>query len=384
MNPHALLTDRKQIEAIESIKRLDEDGYLYHMTCNYDYYDLPDMFKAIIDAGCSTFVTKTPDGDVLFCRNYDYVHYKNNDRVNNPHTGINLVVEGNNPKAKYRSIGCADAYWIDFKNGSYANGMADDGVTDLSGFVLCPYLCMDGMNEKGLTLSILALGVKSDWQEIDFDTYKDKMDPNSNNLELENSGEEPDPYWLKARHGSIAYNKKDRRAWIAHQELIETKQEGKPVYLHPIIMRMVLDSCADIDEAIGMFSGVNIKGAMPGADYHIMVADVSGKSKLIEWVDGKMVTTDIDHATNHYVAKEDPFFKEPCGRDEILKAGLYRTRKSGMDEEFAANLLKMAIQHPQNGRDNGKTQYTCIYNLTKKTMKVYSYGDMSRYWEYSL
>lgn len=384
MNPCNYLKDEKQIEAIRSIRRLDADGYLYHMICDYDYYDLPDMFKAIIDAGCSTFVTKTPEDDVLFGRNYDYLHYRNNDRVHNSFTGINMVVEGNSPKAKYRTIGCGDAYWIDFRNGTYANGMADDGTTDLSGFVLCPYLCMDGMNEKGLALSILALGVKTAWEEIDFATYKEKMNPNFNHLELKESGEEPDPYWIKARNGSIAYNEKDRRAWIGSQELIETKQEGKPTYLHPIIMRMVLDSCADVDEAIAMFSGVNIKGAMPGADYHIMVADASGRSKLIEWVDGKMVTTDIDHATNHYVAKEDPFYKEPCGRDEILKAGLYRTRKGGMEEDFALNLLKMAIQHPENGRDNGKTQYTALYNLTKKTVKVYSFGDMSRCWEFSL
>ena len=384
MNPHALLNDSKQIEAVQSIKRVDKDGYLYHMVCNYDYYDLPDMFKAVIDAGCSTFVTKTPDGDVLFCRNYDYVHHKNNDKVNNPLTGINVIVEANNPKAKYRSIGCADAYWIDYQNGSYASGMADDGVTDLSSFVLCPYLCMDGMNEEGLAISILALGVKSDWVEIDYDTYKEKMNPNYYNFELENSNEKPDPYCYKTRHGSIAFNDKDKKAWIANQELIETKQEGKPTYLHPIIMRMVLDNCANIEEAIAMFSNVNIKGAMPGADYHIMVGDKQGNSRLIEWVDGKMVATDINHATNHYVAKEDPFFKEPCGRDEIIKAGLYRTSKSGMEEEFAISLIKMAIQSPDNGRDSGKTQYTSIYNLTKKTVKVFSFGDMSKYWEYSI
>lgn len=384
MNPHVMLKDPKQIEAVESIKRVDENGYLYHMVCEYDYYDLPDMFKAIIDAGCSTFVTRTPENDVLFCRNYDYSHYKNNDRVNNPRTGLNMIVEGYNPKAKYKSIGCGDAYWIDFKNGTYANGMADDGVTDLSGFVLCPFLCMDGMNEKGLALSILALGVKTDWEEIDFNTYKDKINPNKYNLVLENSGEIPDPYYMKAQVGSIAVNEKDKKAWLASQELIETKQEGKPTYLHPIIMRMVLDNCANVDEAVEMFSNVNVKGAMPGANYHIMVADASGKSKLIEWVDGKMVATEIDHATNHYVAKEDPFYKEPCTRDEMLKAGLYRAKKSGMEEDFVLNLMKLVIQEPEKGRDNSKTQYSCIYNLTKKTVKVFSYGDFSKCWEYKL
>ena len=385
MNPHALLNDPKQIEAVESIRRVDDEGYLYHMTCNYDYYDLPDAFKAYIDAGCSTFVTKTLEGDVLFCRNYDYSHYKNNDRVNYPErTGLNMIVEGNNPKAKYRTIGCSDAYWVDYEHGSYCKGMADDGVTDLSGFILTPFLCMDGMNEKGLAISILALCVKLDWQEIPYDSYEEKLNPNKNNLTLDNPGETPDPYWIKGGFGSVAINEADHKAWIASQEWIETKAEGKTTYLHPILMRLVLDNCADVDEAIAFMSTANVKGAMPGADYHIMVADASGKSRLVEWIDNEMVVTDINHVTNHYVAKEDPFFKDGCGRDEMLKAGLFRTRENGMREDFVENLLKLVIQDPTNGADNGKTQYTCIYNLTKKTLKIYSFGDMSKSWGYKL
>ena len=74
MNPHAYLQDEKQVEAVESITRVDEAGHLYAMKADYDYYDLPEAFKAYIDAGCSCFVTKDLDGHVLFCRNYDFSH----------------------------------------------------------------------------------------------------------------------------------------------------------------------------------------------------------------------------------------------------------------------------------------------------------------------
>jgi hypothetical protein len=114
-----------------------------------------------------------------------------------------------------------------------------------------------------------------------------------------------------------------------------------------------------------------------------MVADTSGKSRLIEWIDNKMVTTDINHATNHYVAKEDPFYKVACGRDECLKAGVYRGR-NGMREDYAERLLGLVVQDPENGMDQGKTQYSCIYNLNRKTLKIFSFGDMSRSWEYEL
>ena len=148
---------------------------------------------------------------------------------------------------------------------------------------------------------------------------------------------------------------------------------------------MALDSCASVEEAVALFGSVNVKGAMPGEDYHIMVADTTGKSRLIEWVGDEMMVTDINHATNHYVAKEDLFYKNgPCGRDEVLKAGLYRTRKNGMREDFAENLMKLVVQDPTNGADTGKTQYSCIYNLNRRTMKIFAWGDMSRSWEYKL
>jgi len=383
MNPHAFLQDQKQIEAVESLYRVDDEGYLYHMAADYDYYDIPDAFKQVIDAGCSTFVTKNLNGETLFCRNYDFSHYLHNDK-SNPRTGLNVIVEGNNPKAKYRSLGVADAYWLDFKNGTYGKGVPDDGKSDLSAFILCPCICMDGMNEAGLAISILALSVKADWKEIPYDSYKEKLDKNKENIFLDKTNEIPDPYWRKASVGSIAVNEADKKAWICEKELIQTRKENQPTYLHPVAMRTVLDYCGSVEEAVAYFDGINLKGAMPGADYHIMVADKSGKSRLLEWDNGQMVVTDIDHATNHYVCKDDPFEKEPCGRDECIKAGLYRTRKNGMREDFAANLLSLVVQDPSNGADTGKTLYSCIYNLNKKTLRIYSFGDMSKYWDYQM
>lgn len=383
MNPHIYLTDQKQIEAVESIRRVDEEGYLYHMKAEYDYYDLPEAFTQVIDAGCSTFVTKNLKGEILFCRNYDFSHYLNNDK-SNPRTGINVIIEGNNPKAKYRSIGVSDAYWLDFRNGIYAKGTADDGKSDLSAFVLCPMISMDGMNEEGLAISILALCVEAKWMEIDYESWEEKLDKNKENLFLEKEGEVPDPYWLSSSVGSIAVNKADRKAWIAQKEWIGTDQPGKKNVLHPVLMRLVLDNCASVEEAVSFMSGFNVRAAMPGNDYHIMVADRYGNSKLIEWWDNDMKVIDINHATNHYVSKEDPFFRQGCGRDECLRAGLFRTRKAGMREDFAENLLRLVVQDPENRTDRGKTQYSCIYNLNQKTLKIFSFGDMNRSWDYAL
>ena len=382
-NPHVLLTDEKQIETIESIRRVDDEGYLYHMNCTFDYYHLPEQFRVMLKAGCSVFITKTREGDVLFCRNFDFSHYLNFVRKNG-RTGLNMIVAGNNPAAKYRTLGTGDCFWIDYKNASYGKGMADDGKTDLSPFLLCPFLTMDGMNEKGLAICILSLLVESEWKEIDYGTYQDKLNENKDNFFYEKSGEVPDPYILRASIGSIAVNHADKKAWIAEQRWIESKIPGRPVILHPVLMRMVLDNCSNVDEALALMSQYNIKGAMPGADYHLMVADRSGKSRLVEWTETEMIVHDIDHATNHWVSKFDGFFPNGCNRDDMITAGLNRFRAGGMTMEQAESLMSLVVQDPENNNNDGKTQYSCIYNLTKNTLRIFSFGDMTKSWDFSL
>ena len=382
-NPHVLLTDEKQIETIESIRRVDDEGYLYHMNCTFDYYHLPEQFQVMLKAGCSVFITRTREGDVLFCRNFDFSHYLNFVRKNG-RTGLNMIVAGNNPAAKYRTLGTGDCFWIDYKNASYGKGMADDGKTDLSPFLLCPFLTMDGMNEKGLAICILSLLVESEWKEIDYGTYQEKLNENKDNFFYEKSGEVPDPYILRASIGSIAVNHADKKAWIAEQRWIESKIPGRPVILHPVLMRMVLDNCSNVDEALALMSQYNIKGAMPGADYHLMVADRSGKSRLVEWTETEMIVHDIDHATNHWVSKFDGFFPSGCNRDDMITAGLNRFRAGGMTMEQAESLMSLVVQDPENNNNDGKTQYSCIYNLTKNTLRIFSFGDMTKSWDFSL
>ncbi|MDO4198157.1 MAG: hypothetical protein Q4D13_04105 [Erysipelotrichaceae bacterium] len=382
MNPHAIINDESYIKALDSIRRVDEKGYLYEMECDYDYYSLPEQFKLYLSAGCSTFFTKNLEGEYMLCRNYDYGHYFMNDR-HNERTGLNVIVKGNNPKAKYKSIGVGDAYWLDYKNGMIKEGMADDGKSDLSAFVMMPFLCMDGINEKGLGVSIMALVNRVEWEEIEYEGAETKVPEFDELYVLENKDETPDPLYLHGREGSIAVNNTDKKAWIAHMTTNDTTMPGKPPIIPPIMMRMMLDNCANVDEAVAFADGFNMKSVVPGSDYHIMLVDESGKSRLLEWVDNRMNVIDINHATNYRVSTEDGFHGK-CGRDECIKAGLYRTQKGGMREDFAKNLLSLIAQDPTNGNDKGKTQYSCIYHLKSKTMKIYSFGDFEKSFDYNL
>lgn len=388
MNPHALLTDEAQIRTVESIKRLFPDGKLYYMESTWDYNVIPDAFKPLFGAGCSTFLTKNLEGTNLFCRNYDYTHRKGNDR-NNPRTGLNVVVRCSNPNAKYKSIGVSDATWLDWKNGTLIEGSADDGVTDLSAFVMLPYLCMDGVNEKGLAVSIMALTLPvEEWEETDYDTWEEKLPLSQEPIILKGAGKCPETWQRRAKHLGVAVNHEDRRAWIAHMPLFRTEMEGKRgSLLHPILMRMMLDSCSCVEEAVALADMFNVSTIGPGQDYHIMVADSSGKARLLEWVDNRMNVVDTNHATN-YRRSADDLFHGVCPRDELIKAFFLRCRKddefTGMREDLILSLMDLIKQDPDNGHDMNDTQYSCIYDLDHLSVKVYSFGDLSNSWDFTL
>ena len=172
-NPYKKLINEKQIETVKSISNLD-DGKLYFMNYVADYKlnkllksnvtDLNLLIKFVenellnnkefkgentggdIDAGCSSFVARTPDDHIILCRNFDYK------------MDMTAVMMKTSPNDGYESMGMVDTGWItDGKRTLYGIGSLDDGKTDLSMTMAFPYLIMDGMNEKGLAICVLKL-----------------------------------------------------------------------------------------------------------------------------------------------------------------------------------------------------------------------------------
>ena len=198
-NPHAAEWLSPDVAAsLDTLKRVDEDGVLYEMNCDYDYYT--PVFSAILtqfgafDAGCSAFTTWNETGECfLTARNYDYRHYD----PSGAYTGLNVALHCA-PEGKYKSIGVADACWLALAGGEYYAGVLDDGATDTSLVAVLPYLCVDGLNEKGLSISILKLDIKD--------------------------GETP----------------------------VDQQESGKLTVVHSVLARYILDSCATVDEAVAL------------------------------------------------------------------------------------------------------------------------------------
>jgi hypothetical protein len=92
------------------------------------------------EGGCTVFTVKNEQGDVLFCRNYDF-----------PYTPAMQLFTS--PKNGYRSVstGHLDIF-------GYTRDYAPTGVNPGSLFALAtPYTPWDGMNERGLAIALLAV-----------------------------------------------------------------------------------------------------------------------------------------------------------------------------------------------------------------------------------
>ena len=117
------------------------DRHLYGVKANFD--------KNNFRVGCAAFAAKTPDGDHLFGRNFDY-------------TETDIVLVHSHPEGAYESIGIAD---LGVLGVGQTYKIKPDSFQGKLYMVITPYLVVDGMNEKGVGAGILELTVGETHQD---------------------------------------------------------------------------------------------------------------------------------------------------------------------------------------------------------------------------
>ncbi len=82
----------------------------------------------------------------------------------------------------------------------------------------------------------------------------------------------------------------------------ETHQKtGKVALTTTTAIRVLLDRAANVDEAIELLKQYDMNSSI-GAAHHFSIADKSGKSVVVEYVNGEMLVTETNIVTNHYLA----------------------------------------------------------------------------------
>lgn len=332
-----------RIQTMNSIEKLSDydDGYnLYRMEVKYDYslddvinYGIKDnqtMIDAILkDAlpllpvkieapsfGCTAFTLTDADGDVHMGRNYDF---KNN-------TSAMLVYCA--PKNGYRSVATAAL--------DNVSANAPDESTKMKlASLTAPYICLDGLNEKGVSIAVLTL--------------------------------DSDP---------------------VHQNT------GKPAIATTLAIRLVLDRAASTEEAVELLRGYDMF-ASSGRDYHFYITDASGDGRVLEYdcndPDRPLTVTPSRSVTNFFVMYKDNVL--PNQRNGVYGHGRERydaieeildANAGSIDREIAWQALQAASQAPNPQDVTSNTQWSILYDNTALTAEAVIRRDWNTKTSYDL
>lgn len=98
----------------------------------------------------------------------------------------------------------------------------------------------------------------------------------------------------------------------------EEGDETKTYVQTTVAIRYILDKCATVDEAIAWLKTITMcpvygdvvdeSGNLLFTDYHFAIADNTGKSVVVEWINGELKTVDSKIVTNHSLVNDLPDF----------------------------------------------------------------------------
>jgi len=323
-----------RFQTIRTIEKVTdyEDYNLYSMDVKYDYdldrvieYGITDdqsLVDAIVeeaipilpvqidvpDFGCSAFTLQEADGDILMGRNYDFRR----------DTSAMLVYC--EPEDGYKSVGFAALDNI-------SANTPEESMKKKLATLTAPFICLDGMNEKGVSIAVLTLD------------------------------SEP-----------------------VHQNT------GKPVIGTTLAIRLILDRAASTAEAVELLQQYDMF-ASSGRDYHFYITDSTGDGRVIEYdcesETRKMVATPVRSVTNFFALYENQVL--PNQRNGIYGHGKERYDKMEAlfdyeevyTKDAAWEALKAAAQEPSAEDITSNTQWSIIYDDTNLTAEII----LRRNWE---
>lgn len=267
--------------------------------------NLPSLIFGGNPFGCSTLSVPGTEGGYLFGRNFDWDH-------------CNGLIISSKPENGYASVSTVNMDFI--QSGGIDLSRLPDHVQAAVGL----YAPLDGMNEKGLAVSVNMIQ--------DGDT-------------IQQDSEKPDLTTTTA-------------------------------------IRLMLDQAADVEEALALLDAYDLHASMDMM-VHFALADASGRSVAVEYVDNEKIVTETPVVTNFYLAEGEKYgigTAQSHERYEILRQTLEEQErmtetqvrdaldsvsKDNFNDEFASTEWSI-VMNQETGeltyyhRENYETGYTIL------------------------
>ncbi len=242
--------------------------------------------------GCSTLSVENQDGGYLFGRNFDW------------NTCSGLIVSAR-PQKGYASVSTVNMDFV--RAGEPHLSKLPDSVQALVSL----YAPLDGMNEKGLAVSVNMI------------------------------------------QDSVSIN----------------QDTGKSDLTTTTAIRLLLDKAANVEEALELLRQYDFHSSM-GMMVHLAVADAGGRSVAVEYVDNEMIVTETPVVTNFYLAdgeKQGIGTAQSHTRYEILTQTL--EKRGAMTETEVRDALDRVSK--DNFGEFESTEWSIVMNQETKELIYY-------------
>ncbi len=252
--------------------------------------------------GCSTITVPKDEGNVLFGRNFDW-------------NSCDAMVVISYPENAYASVSTVNMDFIRQGAGGAA-GMALKADEVMTTAAL--YAPLDGMNEKGLAVSVNMI---QDSATINQDT-------------------------------------------------------GKPDITTTTAVRLLLDKAGTVEEAVELIGRYDMHASM-GMMVHLAIADAFGKSVVVEYIGNEMAVTETPVVTNFYLAEGEKYgigTEQSHERYEILLDCLNENKF--MDEMEVRDILDRVSK--DNFGEFESTEWSIIFSLSEGKATYYHREDYTQ------
>jgi predicted choloylglycine hydrolase len=152
---------------------------------------------------------------------------------------------------------------------------------------------------------------------------------------------------------------------------IETHQRtSKPDLTTTAAISYMLKNAANVDEALKLLEGIDMHSDI-GAAHHYAMADVSGRSVVVEYVDNKMVVTESPAVANHYLCEQKLNVGLTEGDDRYDRLCQRFDQTQGVMSEKQLTDAIAAVSQPQRKGFLG-TAWTMVMDLSHPSVTYYS------------
>ena len=155
---------------------------------------------------------------------------------------------------------------------------------------------------------------------------------------------------------------------IQDSDAIE-QDTDKPDITTTTAIRLLLDKAGSVDEALGLLRQYDLHSSM-GMMIHFAIADSSGRSVAVEYVDNEMIVTETPVLTNFYLTegeKQGIGTRQSHERYDILRNKLEENPEMGMEDVRDA----LDSVSKDNFGEFESTEWSIVMNLSAGEARYY-------------